>query len=170
MMPTGAFVRGRTTTVASRTRAAVWLELCAVEPTLDPREEARTRSGRLVRLSLELGLERTRHADAVLVHREPLVRLRFGERPSARAGSTRPPRTRAGDRAPNGTRLASPRRSRRPWTLRPAVCARIRGSVEYRLTPKGTTHTVESSGKRSRMPTIVSSSTAPSLMPGQTTT
>ena len=46
----------------------------------------------------------------------------------------------------------------------------MRGSVLYRLTPSGTTHNDASSGNRSSTPARVSSSTAPSLSPGHTTT
>ena len=43
------------------------------------------------------------------------------------------------------------------------------GSWEKRLTPRGTQATVASSGYRSSTPARVSSRTAPSLTPGQTT-
>ena len=50
------------------------------------------------------------------------------------------------------------------------VCNRILGWRLYLDSPRGTTHIVRSSGKRSSTPASVSSSTSPSFTPGHTTT
>ncbi len=136
---------------------------------VDRREEPATDPGGLVGAPVELGFERTRHPDAVLVHREPVVAFGGRERAAAPSGSTRRRRTPSACRASPGTRPASRRRCRRPLGPRRRVWKRIAASPLNFEMPSGTTATESSSGNRSRMPAIVSSSTAPSLTPGQTT-
>ena len=82
-MPIGAERRGARTTgdaavsVLGARRAVVgW-----IARHVDGSEESSPRPGDLVGTTLELLLERARHADAVLVHREPVVA--FGNRKRA---------------------------------------------------------------------------------------
>ena len=94
----------------------------------------------VVDVAVQLELEGPRHPDAVLVHREALVGLGFGERSVGRAGSTRRRRTRDGGRARRGTRPAS--RSTRVDDG-PRLVRRVRAHARprsNRLTPSGTTH------------------------------
>ena len=117
---------------------------------------------------VDLGREDARHADAVLVLREALVLVGLGERPVGHevvlVGREDQPATERVE-VP-----LLPRVDRVEHRLR--LGARVRthvGLVEWSDTPSGTTPTVASSGKRSRMPSSVSSSTAPSFTPGHTT-
>ena len=93
-----------------------------------------------------------------------------GERPLARGGSTR--RTTYTSRRPSAARNRACQRSTMSTTARASasVWTRISSSRLCALTPSGTTPTVASAGKRSSTPSSVSSSTAPSLTPGHTTT
>ena len=133
---------------------------------VDGGEEPSPCARRFRRCAVELELERAGHADAVLVHREALVRVggRNAGRPS---GSTRRRRTPSADRAQRGTRPASPRRRRRRRRLAEG-CARIRLRVEAG-DPQRHDGDRDSSGYWSRIPANVSSSARPSLNPGHTT-
>ena len=119
-------------------RTAVGLELFrAVEAPLDPREEAGPGPVVSSVWPSKLGLERPRHADAVLVHREALVRLRRRGTVARPGGSTRRPRTPAGGRARAWkTSCQSSTQSTTARRLGERCAARMRGSVEYRLTPE----------------------------------
>ncbi len=100
--------------------------------------------------------------------RSPRTRRARGTaaRPS---GSTRRPRTPAGDRARRGSASCHCSTVSSTASASARVCGRMSGSRLKPLTPSGTTPTVASRGKRSRMPSSVSSSTSPSFTPGHTT-
>ena len=137
---------------------------------VDPCEEPGLHADGLVDLAEQLGLEGARHADAVLVHGEALVGLgrregTTGQQVVLVGGERQAPAEHAAEH-----RLRTPRRCRRPPPPRRGCAAAWPASCECRLTPSGTTHSDASSGYSSSTPVSVSSSTAPSLTPGHTTT
>ena len=149
------------------TRRAVALGRSAV----DPREEPRRDAGGLVDEAVHLELEGARHADAVFVHREALVRIGARGRDDPRASSTRRRGTRRAGRAhARKTCCQRATRGRRRRRASSAVCERSAGSVDQRLTPSGTMHSDASSGYRSSTPASVRSSSSPSFTSGHTTT
>ena len=161
-MPTGASVRGRAVAVGGRA--------------VDPREEAAAGAGRRrpaspASAAAHLGFERRAPCRCrSRAARTPSYASSVGERPAGQqvvlVGREHEPAAERGAEP----RLPALDRCRASPRLRARVCGRISGSRLCALTPSGTTPSVASCGNRSSTPSSVSSSTAPSLMPGHTTT